>query len=412
MEQFYNANKIPFSKVYLRITGINSEIKSARSIIKQRYSKSRIIVKSNSKESTTSLETLSNDNLLFKVRSIYLKNALPIYMQSVKNILERSWKSKLDTKLFEEQNGLRVLVSIVESSHHLTNLNEEVFGYKYIVSINGQDPEFMGVGEPTNEDYTRETLGEQLQSVEFCPFNAYEVDRVYLTSNSSSYEELQTKINEILIQAWNSLNQDLKEVPQDRIVAKYKLIDGYFTIQKEKAYRLEMTYLVDGGAPNPIRFTKPSLQDITPLLTNAGINIYEGIPLISQSISILSYNISFNDLLESSIKKAFSEANPSLKDDRLVVKLENVESVNKPGEKQTKRDVNSGAQFEIKYTIGVNDDKFDSSEITNPSWRIIKQEIKSQIPGVSFEDDLFNTDAIEQSRSNVQKTVSFEILNN
>lgn len=179
MEKFYNANKIPFSKIYLKLTGVN-EIKMARGYLKPRLAKARVVLSSSTTNQTTNeIEYISapSDNLLFKLRTVYFTNALPVYRHFIQKILERVWTSKLDKKSFESQNGLRVEVSILDVSHFLTNKNENTFGYKYTISINGQDPEFMGVTEPTYSDFVQEPME---NSIEFCACKAYEVERVYI----------------------------------------------------------------------------------------------------------------------------------------------------------------------------------------------------------------------------------------
>jgi hypothetical protein len=63
----------------------------------------------------------------------------------------------------------------------MTNRDEEVFGFKYTVSINGQDPKFLGVQEPTFEEYLLQTKLENLtlsfvhadQNYEYGKFYAY-----------------------------------------------------------------------------------------------------------------------------------------------------------------------------------------------------------------------------------------------
>lgn len=208
-EKFYSVNKTPYSKIYLKLTGING-IRTARAYLKSKLAKARIILTpepfnnqsssllsetpgavydylasgissdaTNTAAATNVLTSMStSDHLLFKLRTVFFRNALPsISRDRVRNVIERAWTSRLDRKEFESQNGLRVEVDLIDVAHFLTIKNEETFGYKYTVSVNGQDPEFIGIQEPTYADFDRESHS---AGIDFCPCKAYEVQRVYI----------------------------------------------------------------------------------------------------------------------------------------------------------------------------------------------------------------------------------------
>lgn len=206
MEKFYNANKIPYSKIYLKLTGING-FRTARAYLKPKLAKARVILSptmptsqnssnhladsgtaptfeylSSGTGTSNTLSSLSlsstSDNLLFKLRTVFFRNALPsVSRDRVRDVIERAWTSRLDLREFESQNGLRVEVNVIDVAHFLTIKNENTFGYKYTVSVNGQDPEFMGIQEPTYADFARESRS---ADIDFCPCKAYEVQRLYI----------------------------------------------------------------------------------------------------------------------------------------------------------------------------------------------------------------------------------------
>lgn len=213
MEKFLNSNLRPFSKVYVKIRDSQSDASllkaKARSITKSRLfiqppssneSMSHAAALLSSGSSVASLVHNNDDNLLFKLRTVYFKNGLPIYKRSVVDILKRAWSSKVDKKKFESQNGLRVIVNIYDIAHYLTTKNENAYGYRYTISINGQDPEFLAVSEPTYAEYARETDADSEKAIRFCSCNAFEIERLYVSTKNVRYVKLNV---------FNSLNRQV-----------------------------------------------------------------------------------------------------------------------------------------------------------------------------------------------------------
>lgn len=409
MEKFYNSNRVPFSKIYLKLKGVN-EIKTARGVnLKSKLARARVILASSN--TTNEIELVQSDNLLFKLRQVYFKNALPVYRHIVRNILERVWTNKLDKRQFESQNGLRVEVSIIDIAHFLTNKYEHAFGYKYTVSINGQDPEFLAIKEPTYGDYMRETAAQSQNSttIEFCPCNAFEVERVYIKYDNS-IDELKEKIDEILIGAWNELNV-YRNLSTNRIVTTNKLETGFYDATLDNLTRLEVTWLVDGANPNPIYFKSPRMDDLLAHFENSTISVYEGIPLIGQSLKFSAYNSSHDQLLKQAVLNAWSKANPSIDERIFFLTLEPRPIV------RTKRELLSAklrsmfTQANVNYYVGVNENTFDITELERPTQRMIRSEIKQLVPGVKFDDDeqsgtiTDNVNLNDPGRKNIEMTV-------
>ncbi len=112
------------------------------------------------------------------------------------------------------------------------------------MAVNGQDPEFIGLVEPTFSDYIRETAREKTDQVEFCAYNANEVDLFYVLVDQSEAKELELKITRLLNKAWLQLNENsnntnspiarigrnIKSTPEEymnsRIVSQIKLNNG------------------------------------------------------------------------------------------------------------------------------------------------------------------------------------------
>ena len=221
MEHYFNAKGKKFSEVYFKIKNL-------------KLLKKPLLVKRSSLPATNSLMLLSdpltnvtneiNDALLFKVRSIYFRKGLPVYKDQVSSVLQRAWLAKLNKTAFESQNGLRISVQINEISTYMTNKDEEVFGFKYTVAINGQDPKFLGVQEPTFEDYLLETKAQNLTFLEFCPCNTFKINRFYV-NNKNENENFSAKINDILSDAWKESNNQMlrKDLNKTKLLAKNRI---------------------------------------------------------------------------------------------------------------------------------------------------------------------------------------------
>jgi hypothetical protein len=422
MEKFLNSNSIKFSKVYVKISGSQHDARllkaKARSISKARLFQQPFVNESSSEtaallsSTTTQVVHNNDDNLLFKLRTIYFKNGLPIYKQSVIDILKRAWLSKVNKKQFESQNGIRVIVSVYDISHYLTTKNENVYGYRYTVSINGQDPEFLAVTEPTYAEYAHETEMDAEKSIKFCPCNAFEIERLYISAKIDSVELLETKINKVLARVWNQLNDieitGNRQLPNNRIVGKSKLEMGFVSLLKQNVNRLSISWLVDGSLPNPVYFKRPSLDDVLPYLSDLGINLYDGTPLINQSIQIEPPSkINNLDQLKLALQNAWRKANPNIRQDYFYVLIDNNNKVNKNKDiSVSKRDTNKfnqeGSSNKLVYFIGIQDKSFDASEIQQPTLRVLQEEIKRLVPDVKFIQDK-TIEIVETNNDNINK---------
>ncbi len=403
MEKFLNSYQRKYSKIYIKLVDSfvhSNELQKAISrFILNRQKSARILIPSSSLLSNgsnitaTSNNNYDDDSLLFKLRTIYFKNGLPIYRHDMINIIERAWKSKLNVKKFEGQNGLRVFVNLYEYGHYLTNKNEDVYGYRYTISINGEDPEFLGLKEPTFDDFTKEA-NEENSVVKFCPCVAYESDRLFIVIEP----KLEQKINQILGDIWSELNGD-KLI--ERISGKFKLRRGYFNPNMKELARMSLTWLVDGSNPNPVFFKRPTVSDLMPYLRQQNVTVYDGIPLISKKIEkIVSLNSTDNigQELKVALMNAWRKANPELKEDLFYITFDNkpfnfistIPSLSKPVNviKRELSSESSDQSLELNYYIGLNEKVFDASEINEPSYNLISREIKSIIPDAKFENDV------------------------
>jgi hypothetical protein len=331
MEHYFNAKGKKFSEVYFKIKNL-------------KIFKKPLLVKRSSLPSANSLiildEKMNNltneigDALLFKVRSIFFRKGLPVYKDQVASILQRSWLSKLNKTAFDSQNGLRILVQIHEISTYMTNKDEEVFGFKYTVAINGQDPKFLGVQEPTFEDYLLETKSQNLTFLEFCPCNTFKINRFYV-HNENADENLSAKINDILSDVWKDSNSLLKRkelnnknsLGKNRITGRSKLDHGFYDSNLNSVSRFAITWLVDGADPNEIFFNSPKFENILSHVKKSNFNVFTQIPYVKQSIEITSFNSSYKNLLKKSIQIAWHLANPNMDDQLFDIIFENFEDM-------------------------------------------------------------------------------------
>jgi len=402
MEKFLNSYQRKYSKIYIKLVDSivhSNELQKAISrFVLNRQKSARILIPSSSLLSngsnmtTTSNNNYDDDSLLFKLRTIYFKNGLPIYRHNMISIIERTWKSKLNAKKFEGQNGLRVFVNLYEYGHYLTNKNEDVYGYRYTISINGEDPEFLGLKEPTYDDFGKQT-DEEKSAVKFCPCVAYESDRLFIVIEPN----IEQKINQILGDVWSELNGD-KLI--ERISGKFKLRRGYFNPNIKELVRMSLTWLVDGSNPNPVFFKRPTVSDLMPYLRQHNMTVYDGIPLISKKIEkIVSLNSTENirQELKVALMNAWRKANPELKEDLFYITFDNkpfnfvssISSLSKSVNLVKRETANSeDKSLELNYYVGLNEKVFDASEINEPTHNLISKEIKSVIPNAKFENDI------------------------
>ncbi|RNA03840.1 hypothetical protein BpHYR1_020147 [Brachionus plicatilis] len=374
MEQFLNSHEVPFSKIYLRISGFTS-VETVKTI-GRRMSNSRIIMAKSGSSNTTS-DTLANDNLLYKVRTVFFEEALPTYSKQVLNIIKRAWLSKIDQRQFDSQNGLRVSVSIVNVAHYINNLQSEVLGFSYTVSVNGQDPESIPIAEPTYDAFKKETQSEPGVHLVFSPYNAYEIDRVYIVTELSD-TELNKVLNSVLAESWNALNTHVKYVAKNRITDIKIIKDGLITKENKRLLRVSLTYLADGNVPNPIKFTKPTVSDLIPLLAKSAVMVYDDMALLPHNIVISNYNESLNDRLESAIVQAYCEENPDVNSDVFYVEVDRENS---------KRSVDLDSEARVGYSVGISDQRFDVTDIRTPSAESLQRAIRAQVPDVVFDQE-------------------------
>lgn len=390
MEQFLNSHEEPFSKVYLRISGFTS-IETVKSVGRRMFSP-RIIIKETQLSNSTS-DIRLNNNLLYKVRTVFFEKAIPTYSNQVASIIKRAWLSNIDQHRFDSQNGLRLSVSIVNVAHYINNMQNEVLGFSYTISVNGQDPESIPIAEPTYDIFRQETEFETETGIHlvFSSYNAYEINRVYIVTELSD-AELNQLLNAVLTNAWNELNinTDVKYMAQNRITDLKKIKGGLITKDDKRLVRVSLAYLVDGNIPNPIKFNKPSVSDLIPLFTKAGVTIYDDIALLPDNIALHNFNESCNEKLEKAIIQAYSEQNPDLESDMIYVEI---------SKHKSKRSADPENKSNIEYRVGISDHSFDVIDIQKPSVEILQRAIRAQVPDAVFDQETANAIAGNRNRN-------------
>lgn len=361
---------------------------------------------------TSSDDTMiNNDALLFKVRNIFFKKALPIHKDFVTNVLRTAWLSKLNMSAFESQNGLRILVQIHEILNYMTNKEEEVFGFKYTISINGQDPKFLGVQEPTFEEYLAETKRLNLTFLEFCPCNTFRIDRFYVNTNP----KLASKINEILSDVWKEANQHKKSpflhkatnhsLAKNRIIGRSKLEHNFYDSNQNSISRLAVTWLVDGADPNEIFFNRPKFDKLVGRIEKLKFNLFTDVPYVKHSIDITSFNESQIDLLRRALQVAWHLANPQINENQFEINLINHDDETNEAETNethsiVKRNLfTSETSKTFNYLVGVNDKTYDVTDVITPTPDLVKRTIRQQVADIKFADDL-ETNANKQDLFN------------
>lgn len=440
LENFVNANNKRFSEVYFKTETITSESpRSARGLLSHNKRSASIAsrqvveqiddftleelningVNISASYDNPTLET--NNVLLFKLRKIFFK-ALPSYRKNIANILKRAWLSKLNQTAFDLQNGLRLEVRIYEISNFMTYQLEETFGFKYTIAINGQDPKFLGIQEPTFEDFIRETKREQKADIVFCPCNTFEIDRLYIDSSL-------TNVDQVLDKLWLNANRFVSTrrsmpVLDNRIVRKSKLDINYYDANMRNLSRLAISWLVDGAEPNPVFFNRPGIKEITKLLAESNVKVFNDTPYIKKQLDLVETQHHVTGLIKGAIQSAWSLVNPTLNKDLFSVFLEyedkdrrsvslfnyTEQSVN-VSTMRTKRswilddNINSKG---MNYFIGIDGTNYDVNDLNQPDVEVVKRAIRAQMPDAKFASDMAHAQVTEEK--NPSKTMLMTII--
>ena len=209
----------------------------------------------------------------------------------------------------------------------------------------------------------------------------------------SSKALLEERIDKALARAWSQLNDaeitGTRALPMGRISGKSKLETGYYSLLKQDVSRLSVSWLVDGAPPNPVYFRQPRVQDVIPFLNEAGVSLYEGTPLVNQSLLVTVDSVSDWEQLRVGVQNAWRKANPVIRQDYFYV-LVDAKSAKKSRDSSSiavsKREDKSVGD-NVLYFIGIQDKSFDASEIQQPTLKLIQEEVKRLVPGVRFADD-------------------------
>ncbi len=449
LENFVNAENKRFSEVYFRTeTTENARVGrslfshnkrtasiASRQIVEQIDELSleqlaQAINKSSSSNSSPTLE--ANNVLLFKLRKIFFK-ALPSYRKNIANILKRAWLSKLNQTAFDLQNGLRLEVRIYEISNFMTFDNQETFGFKYTIAINGQDPKFLGIQEPTFEDYIRETGFEQKPGIVFCPCHTFEIDRLYVDST-------QPEIQKVLQNVWLYSNR-FKQASgrsiapvmlENRIQLKSKLDTDFYDANMQNLSRLAVSWLVDDSELNPVFFNRPSIKEITQLLAESNVKVFTDIPYVKKHIDILESQQQLTNSIKAAIRSAWSLANPILDKDIFSVFLEYEDGDVKGDQQFFARSLNqynfstahnfNGSSIHVRqkwredgshlkglnYFIGVDGVNFDVNDLKQPDTESIKRSLKAVLPDVKFYSDMVG--GLQQESEATSKKLMMTII--
>lgn len=273
-----------------------------------------------------------SEHLLYKLRRVFFRHALPIYNETIIEILRNAWTSQTDASQFESQNGLRVVVNLYGWSRFSTKRDQPVDGYEYTVSINGQDPEFLGIVEPTFDAYQTATKlatkEPAISAIEFCPSSVFSIDRIFLNvqnddptnSGLSIQRGLEALLNNILRVAWFEINTNStisrgRGLDNKRLVSWVNVTSGFVDASRriDNVQRISLSWLVDGVDPSPLYFIRPKIEDLLPHFRNASLNVYEDVPMIAQAFEIIAYNSSAQaEQLRTAILNAWQSANPKL----------------------------------------------------------------------------------------------------
>ena len=209
-----------------------------------------------------------------------------------------------------------------------------------------------------------------------------------------------------------------------------------------------VSWLVDDAEPNPIYFKQPTVADLYPYLAKANLSIYDGVPMITFSFAIRSYNSSSIDRIRSAIQQAWHEANPSisnaeeimvvldetslfsnlqqqkniatnLNDDKRVLSkraaailnavrrdLKTTDNERLPDSViKAEPSLSAFSLANITYFIGVADRSFDAGELRQPSIKMMNKALRNYVSNADVVVDM--EEKVPTSAINPSSGVSF-----
>lgn len=258
----------------------------------------------------TSRSAAVTSNFIYKIREIFITtmtNTLEANsFAALEQIINNAWIAKLNTQpaLKSTLQSNTFSVSVTGVSRYLTNKNNFVFKVEYIVSIANRDPEYLGISEPTNNQYQAAFTSSGTQ---LCNCYGVENIRIYFNSLTTNDANTQTIINNIIMSLWNQQNP-LNPV-SSRLNYTLSVNSGFYTSTGSQITRLNLAWVMDSDTPSPIFFNVPTAYNVTQTLKSVNIVPYTSIPCQKYTIYLTNFVNSNVDLIPTLVSQAWSSSN-------------------------------------------------------------------------------------------------------
>ena len=252
-------------------------------------------------------------NYIYKVRTIFIENITPELKNQNFGVLENVISSAWDARLAEHIEMLPIK-SILTGKKFTTTVNsiqrylskQDKFMYKveYIVAIMNRDPEFLGVLEPTYNNYIA-AFASAKTDIKLCSCFGVENTRVYINGKAQAINGV---LSNILTSLWNQQNS-LNQITNDRISFKFTSNDNYYNQNGDEISRLSVTWIVDNDDPSQIYFTRPTADAVTKALAAVNLQVYTDIPYKSFVVYFNNFNETNANLIPNLLTKAWQLSN-------------------------------------------------------------------------------------------------------
>lgn len=256
---------------------------------------------------------LKSSNTIYKLRQIFINNLIPDLLDDdfsiLRSIIAKAWISNINNFTIESVLYNSVFETRINSVQRcINNAKSFVFRVDYTISIADKDPEYLGINEPTQDEYENAFLDYgPSSSVQLCKCFGFQSIRLYISTLGVDIKNQHSIISDLVVRLWNQQNP-LHPI-SSRLSFSLSTIDGYYSLSKNNLTRIDLAWVVDNDNPNPIYFNVPTEIDLVQLLSSVNIKIYKEVPFQMFTIYLRSFSDSNAHLLSRLVSHAWSLRN-------------------------------------------------------------------------------------------------------
>jgi hypothetical protein len=198
----------------------------------------------------------------------------------------------------------------------LTSKNQFIFKIEYTISISNRDPEYLGISEPTNDQFQTAFSS---TSVKLCNCFGVENIRIYINSLKTADQNSFTIINNLVLNLWNQQNPSYPI--SSRLNFSLSVNSSYYSSTGSPLTRIDLAWIMDSDNPNPIFFNVPTAYNVTQTLKSVNIVPYTDIPYQIYTIYLTNFDSSKVNQIALFVSTAWSSTNNQFKASDFVVNV-------------------------------------------------------------------------------------------